>query len=113
MSRLPAASPPLRLIRVYPPKETLVLSRRWLAIVGSATLAIAAMSAVTFPPVASAASCPWVGSTAPVPQRVAQVLAQMSQDQKISLLHGTGGAFVGNTPAIPSLCVPGMGLEDG
>lgn len=90
-----------------------MLSRRWLAIVGSVTLAIAAVSAVSSPPVASAASCPWVGSTAPVPQRVAQVLAQMSQDQKISLLHGTGGAFVGNTPAIPSLCVPGMGLEDG
>ncbi|TCO52348.1 glycoside hydrolase family 3 C-terminal domain-containing protein [Actinocrispum wychmicini] len=89
-----------------------MLSRRWLAIVGIMPLAFAALSTVGSPP-ASAASCPWVRSTAPVPQRVAQVLAQMSQDQKISLLHGTGGAFVGNTPAIPSLCVPGMGLEDG
>jgi beta-glucosidase len=44
---------------------------------------------------------------------VAQVLAQMSQDQKISLLHGTGGGYVGNTPAIPALCIPALGLEDG
>ncbi|MCO5998985.1 glycoside hydrolase family 3 C-terminal domain-containing protein, partial [Actinoallomurus rhizosphaericola] len=60
-------------------------------------------------------SCPWVGSTAPVSQRVAQVMAQMTQDQKITLLHGTGASspYIGNTAAIPSLCVPAMGLEDG
>ncbi|MEV5750717.1 glycoside hydrolase family 3 C-terminal domain-containing protein [Actinoallomurus sp. NPDC052308] len=60
-------------------------------------------------------SCPWVGSTAPVSQRVAQVMAQMTQDQKITLLHGTGASspYIGNTAAIPSLCIPAMGLEDG
>ncbi|GAA4623949.1 glycoside hydrolase family 3 C-terminal domain-containing protein [Actinoallomurus vinaceus] len=60
-------------------------------------------------------SCPWVGSTAPVSQRVAQLMAQMTQDQKISMLHGNGNAspYIGNTSAIPALCVPAMGLEDG
>jgi beta-glucosidase len=60
-------------------------------------------------------NCPWVGSTAPVSQRVAQLMAQMTQDQKISMLHGNGNTspYVGNTNGIPSLCVPALGLEDG
>jgi beta-glucosidase len=60
-------------------------------------------------------SCPWVGSTAPVSERVSQLMAQMTQDQKITMLHGTGSTspYVGNTSAIPSLCVPALGLQDG
>ncbi|MEC3998222.1 glycoside hydrolase family 3 C-terminal domain-containing protein [Actinacidiphila sp. DG2A-62] len=62
----------------------------------------------------AAASCPWVHSTAPVAQRVAQVLGQMTTAQKVSLATGSGGSsYVGFTPAIPSLCVPAMTLEDG
>src|SRR6185437_14451083 len=34
--------------------------------------------------------CPWVGSTAPIATRVSQVLARMTNDQKISILHGNG-----------------------
>ncbi len=60
-------------------------------------------------------NCPWVGSTAPVAQRVSQLMAQMTQDQKISMLHGTGSSspYIGNTAAIPSLCIPALGLHDG
>jgi beta-glucosidase len=56
-----------------------------------------------------------VGSTAPVSQRVAQLMAQMTQDQKISMLHGNGNSspYIGNLSGIPALCVPPMGLEDG
>jgi beta-glucosidase len=59
--------------------------------------------------------CPWVGSTAPVAQRVSQLVAAMNQGQKISLLHGTGNTFpyVGNIPPIASLCIPGLNLQDG
>ncbi|HEY0496390.1 MAG TPA: glycoside hydrolase family 3 C-terminal domain-containing protein [Kutzneria sp.] len=87
-------------------------ARRWLGVAAAVSLAVTALTPTT---VAAApdAACPWVGSTAPVPQRVAQVLAQMSQAQKISLLHGAGGGYVGNTPAIPALCIPALGLEDG
>ncbi|MCU1680307.1 MAG: glycoside hydrolase family 3 domain protein [Amycolatopsis sp.] len=93
-----------------------MLARRWLSLIG--VIGLAAGAAVVgqtadATPAAVNAVCPWVGSTAPVPQRVSQLLAQMSQAQKISLLHGTGGAYVGNTPAIPALCVPAVGLEDG
>jgi beta-glucosidase len=60
-------------------------------------------------------SCPWVTSTAPVSQRVAQLMAAMSLDDKISMVegHGTTNPYVFYTPAIPALCIPAVGLEDG
>ncbi|HEY4464733.1 MAG TPA: glycoside hydrolase family 3 C-terminal domain-containing protein [Streptosporangiaceae bacterium] len=72
-----------------------------------ATTAAAARTAASNP------ACPWVGSHAPVATRVAEVLAKMSLDQKIQMVHGAGGPYVGNIPAIPSLCVPALKLEDG
>ena len=61
------------------------------------------------------ASCPWVTSTAPVSQRVAQLMAAMSLDDKITMVegHGTTNPYVFYTPAIPALCIPAVGLEDG
>ena len=60
-------------------------------------------------------SCPWVTSTAPVSQRVAQLMAAMSLADKISMVegHGTTNPYVFYTPAIPALCIPAVGLEDG
>src|SRR5579863_120236 len=60
-------------------------------------------------------SCPWVTSTAPISQRVAQLMGQMSLSQEISMVegHGTSNPYVFYTPAISSLCIPAMGLEDG
>jgi beta-glucosidase len=59
--------------------------------------------------------CPWVGSTAPVADRVAQVLSHMTQAQKLTMLHGNGQSspYIGDTDAIPSLCIPAMGFHDG
>jgi len=63
---------------------------------------------------AASATCPWVGSSAPISQRVGQVLAKMSTQQKVTLLTGSGGSsYVGLTQAIGSLCVPALNLEDG
>lgn len=62
---------------------------------------------------AQAASCPWVGSRAPIATRVSEVLANMTLADKISMVHGTSGPYVGNVPAIPSLCIPALNLEDG
>ncbi|HEX8008392.1 MAG TPA: glycoside hydrolase family 3 N-terminal domain-containing protein, partial [Trebonia sp.] len=64
---------------------------------------------------AASTSCPWVTSTAPTSQRVAQLMGQMSLSQKISMVegHGTSNPYVFYTPAISSLCIPAMGLEDG
>ncbi len=98
--------------------------RRSLVLVGAATAAMlgvslslpsSAQSAKPAQPAqpAANAACPWVGSSAPVSQRVAQLLGQMSLAQKITLVHGAGGSYVGNTPAIPALCIPALNLEDG
>src|ERR1700728_1859314 len=62
---------------------------------------------------AAAASCPWVGSTAPVSQRVEQVMAAMSLSQELELVYGASGSYVGNVPAIPALCIPSINLQDG
>jgi beta-glucosidase len=64
---------------------------------------------------AGSTSCPWVTSTAPISQRVAQLMAQMSLSQEISMVegHGTSNPYVFYTPAISSLCIPAFGLEDG
>jgi beta-glucosidase len=61
------------------------------------------------------ASCPWVTSRAPVAQRVAQLMAQMSLTDEISMVegHGTTNPYVFYTPAIPALCIPAVGEEDG
>jgi beta-glucosidase len=60
-------------------------------------------------------SCPWINSTAPIATRVTQLLGQMTLAQKISMLHGTGASspYIGDLGAIPSLCIPAMGLQDG
>jgi beta-glucosidase len=60
-------------------------------------------------------NCPWVGSTAPVATRVAQVLSHMTIDQKVQILHGNNNAspYIGNVTGIPALCIPNLGLQDG
>src|SRR6201981_2192272 len=70
-------------------------------------------SAVAQP--AASTSCPWVTSTAPISQRVAQLMGQMSLSQKISMVegHGTSNPYVFYTPAISSLCIPAVGMGDG
>jgi beta-glucosidase len=101
-----------------------VLSRkaRWLT-AGAVTvlLAVPATAAASQAPAsasstsAAAASCPWVTSHAPVPQRVAQLMSQMSLADEISMVegHGTSNPYVFYTPAIPALCIPAVGEEDG
>ncbi|ACU72963.1 glycoside hydrolase family 3 domain protein [Catenulispora acidiphila DSM 44928] len=86
------------------------------ALSASAVATYAAVPGAQAAPAASAASaaCPWVGSTAPIPQRVSQLLAAMTLNQKVQLMTGSSGSsYVGFTPAIGSLCIPAMNLEDG
>ncbi len=83
-------------------------------------LAIAAVSASllavasTGPARAVSTACPWVGSSAPIPQRVSEVMARMTQAQEVALVTGaSGSSYVGFIPAIGSLCIPALNLEDG
>jgi len=61
----------------------------------------------------ASAACPWVGSHAPVATRVSELMAQMTTADKLTMVDGTSGDYVGQTAAIPSLCVPELTLEDG
>jgi beta-glucosidase len=80
-----------------------------LLLVGSALVA-PATSAYAGP----SASCPWVGSHAPVDSRVKAVLAQMSLDEKITMVHGaSGSAYTGFVPGNARLCIPALKLQDG
>jgi beta-glucosidase len=100
--------------------------RRWrLTIVGAAALAALILLPATWTPAhatgagtartAADTSCPWVTSTAPINQRVAQLMSHMTLADKITMVegHGTSNPYVFYTPAIPSLCIPAVGLEDG
>ncbi len=63
---------------------------------------------------ASSTACPWVGSSAPISQRVSQLMARMTTAQKVSMMTGaSGSSYVGLIPAIGSLCIPAINLEDG
>ena len=59
-------------------------------------------------------ACPWVGQHASPGQRAAEVLAKMTLDQKITMVHGDSTSpYAGQIPAIAALCVPALNLEDG
>jgi beta-glucosidase len=74
----------------------------------------AAIVALLAAPSAAAADCPWVGSTASVEERVSMVLAQMTLDERIAMVHGAfHGAYSGYVPANARLCIPALKLLDG
>jgi beta-glucosidase len=97
-------------------RRTGARAKRVLAVLAAVALAFVGLS-VANPgsrgAKAEAASCPWVGSTAPVSQRVEQVMAAMSQSQELELVYGASGSYQGNIPAIPALCIPSINLQDG
>ncbi|HLH58423.1 MAG TPA: glycoside hydrolase family 3 C-terminal domain-containing protein [Streptosporangiaceae bacterium] len=64
---------------------------------------------------AASTTCPWVTSHAPISQRVAQVMSQMSIANEITMVEGAGTSnpYVFYMPGIPSLCIPQLGEEDG
>jgi beta-glucosidase len=58
--------------------------------------------------------CPWVGSTAPIAQRVQQVLNTMDRSEEVTLLSGDGSSsYIGQVGGIPNLCIKPMNMEDG
>ncbi len=89
--------------------------QRALILVAAAALAGGlATAGIPGPALAASTACPWVGSSAPIPQRVSEVLGKMSVTQKVDLVTGaSGSSYVGFTPAIGSLCIPALNLEDG
>ena len=64
---------------------------------------------------ASHASCPWLNQSEPISARVSQLMAKMTLPDEINLVegHGSSNPYVFYEPAIPRLCVPQLGEEDG
>ena len=64
---------------------------------------------------ADTASCPWLNQSLPIQQRVSLLMAQMTLADKINMVTGAGTSepYVFYISAIPSLCVPAIGEEDG
>src|SRR5580693_5826589 len=64
---------------------------------------------------ASSASCPWLNQSLPVSQRLKMLMAKMTLADKINMVTGAGTSqpYVFYISAIPSLCIPAMGEEDG
>jgi beta-glucosidase len=61
------------------------------------------------------AACPWLNRSLPVGRRVRLLMSRMTLADKINEVTGTGTTepYVFSIAAIPSLCVPVMGEEDG
>jgi beta-glucosidase len=97
---------------------------------GTAVAALASAAALALPAVPASArpggraitsqstaraQCPWVTSTQPIAERVAEVMNQMTLSDEISVVegHGTRNPYVFYMPGISRLCIPALGLEDG
>jgi beta-glucosidase len=78
-------------------------------------LALAATAAAVPATAADSPSCPWLNQSLPVPDRVHLLLGQMTLADKINMVTGAGFSepYVFYISAIPSLCVPAIGEEDG
>jgi beta-glucosidase len=60
-------------------------------------------------------SCPWLNQSLPVGQRVQMLMGQMTLADKVNMVTGAGFSepYVFYISAIPSLCIPAIGEEDG
>src|ERR1700678_1004651 len=77
--------------------------------------AAGASASATPTPTTSSSSCPWLNRSLPVSQRVQMLMAQMTLADKINEVTGAGTSepYVFYISAIPGLCVPAIGEEDG
>jgi beta-glucosidase len=78
-------------------------------------LALASPAAAARNAAGTSPACPWLNQSLPVGQRVSMLLAQMTLADKINMVTGAGFSepYVFYISAIPSLCVPAIGEEDG
>src|SRR5215469_12116309 len=85
------------------------------AAVLAAPLALAGSTAIAASSASAATSCPWLDQSLPVSQRVQMLMSQMTLPNKINMVTGAGFSepYVFYISAVPSLCIPAIGEEDG
>jgi beta-glucosidase len=81
---------------------------------GSGSAAEVASGGARAAPAADAA-CPWLNRSLPVGRRVRMLMSRMTLADKINEVTGAGDSepYVFYIAAIPSLCIPAIGEEDG
>src|ERR1700722_584830 len=86
-----------------------------LAALAASSAGAGVQAAATARTTADTAACPWLNQSLSVKQRVSMLLAAMTLPDKINMVTGGGFSepYVFEIPAIPSLCVPAIGEEDG
>jgi beta-glucosidase len=52
-------------------------------------------------------------TTDPAQDRARRLCSQLTLDEKIMMVHGTDGPYVGNVAAIPRLGIPPLNMNDG
>ena len=112
-SRAATASRPTASLRAMTPAQRaivsphLVFARPGVAVHGRADAATTG----------DVASCPWLNTSLSIDQRVSMLLAKMTLADKLDLMEGHNGdaptGAIGDTHAIPALCVPEVTQEDG
>jgi beta-glucosidase len=82
---------------------------------GAASAGLASAHSAAARPGADSSSCPWLNQSLPVSQRLKMLMARMTLADKINMVTGAGTSqpYVFYISAIPSLCIPAMGEEDG
>jgi beta-glucosidase len=78
-------------------------------------LALASPAAAARDSAGASPACPWLNQSLPVGQRVSMLLAKMTLADKINMVTGAGTSepYVFYISALPALCVPAIGEEDG
>jgi beta-glucosidase len=96
-----------------PPVRRIALLSVGLALVVPLVVAASAASAVK--QASASTSCPWLNQSLSVRQRVRMLRSHMTLANKINMVTGAGitKPYVFYTSAIPRLCVPAIGEEDG
>ena len=64
-------------------------------------------------PVHLPAQQPWTNTTLSASQRATLLVGAMSFNEKVAMVNGAGGSYVGNIPANTRLGIPALNLNDG
>ena len=82
---------------------------------GAASAGAASAHSAAARSAADSSSCPWLNQSLPVSQRLKMLMAKMTLADKINMVTGAGTSqpYVFYISAIPGLCIPAMGEEDG